>query len=105
MFGFVGAVVFIGVLIYLIVRLLSIAKKCKNEFGALICVGVAGMFVVQSVMNLGMCLALMPVIGITLPFMSYGGSSMLALWMSMGVIHAISAYENRSGKNKIIRYK
>lgn len=105
MFGFVGALVFIVVLICLIVRLLAIAKKCKNEFGALICVGVAGMFVVQSVMNIGMCLALMPVIGITLPFMSYGGSSMLALWMSMGVVHAISAHEDGSRRNKIIRYK
>ena len=92
MFGFVGAVAFLFVLIMLITRILRIAKHSKNYFGSLICVGIAGMFIVQSVMNIGMCLAMFPVIGITLPFMSYGGSSMLALYLSMGFVHAISAH-------------
>ncbi len=93
MFGFVGAVAFLVVLVLLVVRMMKIAGRCRNEFGALICIGVAGMFVVQAVMNIGMCLALLPVIGITLPFMSAGGSSMLALYLAMGMLHAISAYE------------
>jgi rod shape determining protein RodA len=92
MFGFVGAIVFLLILIMLITRILRIAKHSKNYFGSLICVGIAGMFIVQSVMNIGMCLAMFPVIGITLPFMSYGGSSMLALYLSMGFVHAISAH-------------
>ena len=60
------------------------------------------MFIVQSVMNIGMCLAMFPVIGITLPFMSYGGSSMLALYIAMGLVHAISAHSKGvKGKRKI----
>ena len=93
MFGFVGAILFLVVLFALVVRIINIGKNCKDEFGGFICIGIAGMFIVQTVMNLGMCLAMFPVIGITLPFMSYGGSSMLALYLSMGFVHAISAHD------------
>ena len=93
MFGFVGATLFIIVLIVLVFKMIKLAKNCKDDFGALICIGIAGMFIIQSVMNLGMCLAMLPVIGITLPFMSAGGSSMLALYLAMGILHAISAHD------------
>ena len=102
MFGFVGAIIFLIVLFSLVVRIINIGKNSKNEFGGFICIGIAGMFIVQTIMNLGMCLAMFPVIGITLPFMSYGGSSMLALYLSMGFIHAISAHDKGiKGKKKI----
>ena len=93
LFGFVGAVIFLVVLVILVMRMINLAKMCKNEFGMFICIGIAGMFIVQSVLNIGMCLAMLPVIGITLPFMGCGGSSMLALYLAMGFIHAISAHE------------
>lgn len=92
MFGFVGALIYIVLLVALIFRMINIASACKHEFGSFICIGVAAMFIVQSVLNIGMCLAMLPVIGITLPLMSYGGSSMLALYIAMGFIHAISAH-------------
>ncbi len=100
MFGFIGAIVFLIVLLALIVRIINIGKSCKNEFGSFICIGIAAMFIVQSIMNIGMCLAMFPVIGITLPFMSYGGSSMLALYLAMGFVHAISAHEKGFVKAK-----
>ena len=100
MFGFIGALIFLIVLILLIIRLIRIAKHCRNDFGSFICIGIAGMFIVQSVMNIGMCLAMFPVIGITLPFMSYGGSSMLALYIAMGFVHAISAHDKGIKKRK-----
>lgn len=103
MFGFVGAVIFIVVLVLLVIRIINIAKNCRNEFGSFICIGIAGMFIVQSVMNIGMCLAMLPVIGITLPFMSAGGSSMLALWISMGFVHAISAHGKGISRKPKIR--
>ena len=103
MFGFVGAIIFLIVLIAIIVRIINIAKGCKHEFGSFICIGIAGMFIVQSVMNIGMCLAMFPVIGITLPFMSYGGSSMLALYIAMGLVHAISAHSKSVKHRKIIK--
>jgi rod shape determining protein RodA len=103
MFGFVGAVIFLIALVLLVIRMINIAKSCRNDIGSFICVGVAAMFIVQSVLNIGMCLAMLPVIGITLPFMSYGGSSMLALYLAMGFIHAISAHgKSVRSRKKII---
>ncbi|MBO5715385.1 MAG: FtsW/RodA/SpoVE family cell cycle protein [Clostridia bacterium] len=103
MFGFIGALIFLVVLFLLIMRLIRIAKHCRNDFGSFICIGIAGMFIVQSVMNIGMCLAMFPVIGITLPFMSYGGSSMLALYIAMGFVHAISAHDKGFKRKKVVR--
>ena len=113
MFGFFGAVLLLVALILLVMRIINLARSCKNKFGSFICIGIAGMFIVQSVLNIGMCLAILPVIGITLPFMSYGGSSMLALYISMGFVHAISAHERNynfhqnkiKGINKKQRFK
>ena len=104
MFGFFGAIVFIVILVMLVSRMISIARGCKNAFGSFICIGIAGMFIIQSTLNIGMCLAMLPVIGITLPFMSYGGSSMLALYIAMGFVHAISAH-SRGIKGKKIKNK
>ena len=94
-FGFFGALLLIIVLVILVVRIIVIAKNCKKDYGSLICVGVAAMFIVQSVENFGMCLAMLPVIGITLPFMSAGGSSMLALYLAVGMVHSIASYEKQ----------
>ena len=103
MFGFVGAVVFLIVLFSLVVKIINIGRNCRDEFGGFICIGIAGMFIVQTIMNLGMCLAISPVIGITLPFMSYGGSSMLALYISMGFVHAISAHDKGIKMRKTVK--
>jgi rod shape determining protein RodA len=56
-------------------------------------------------MNIGMCLAMFPVIGITLPLMSYGGSSMLAIYIAMGMVHAISAHDKGMKISKRIKKK
>ena len=103
MFGFVGAIVFLIILLLLILRLVKIAKGCNDDFGTLIVVGVASIFIIQSIMNIGMCLAMFPVIGITLPLMSYGGSSMLAIYIAMGLVHAISAHGKGIKRNKIMK--
>lgn len=103
MFGFVGAVIFLIVLFSLVVKIINIGRNCRDEFGGFICIGIAGMFIVQTIMNLGMCLAMSPVIGITLPFMSYGGSSMLALYISMGFVHAISAHDKGIKMRKTVK--
>ncbi len=107
MFGFFGALIFIAILVALVLRMINIAKSCRNEVGSFICIGIAAMFIIQSVINIGMCLAMMPVVGITLPFMSAGGSSMLALYLAVGLVHAISAHERNYVfyKNEIKRIK
>lgn len=89
MFGFVGSVVMILCYIVLIWRIVSIARHTRKDVGAFLCIGVAGVFLAQIIENLGMCLAMLPVVGITLPFMSYGGSSMLTCYMLIGIVHSI----------------
>lgn len=91
-FGFVGGVLVILALGVLVSRILYLAVNLKDDMGRLIAVGVAAMVIVQSIENLGMCLARLPVVGITLPFISYGGSSMLAIYLLFGVLHSVSAY-------------
>jgi rod shape determining protein RodA len=63
--------------------------------GKLICGGIAAIIILQTAENLWMCVAAVPVIGITLPFVSYGGSSMLAMYLIMGLAHSVAAHEKK----------
>lgn len=65
------------------------ASSCDEPFGRLVCVGCAGFVVAQVLVNVGMNLGLVPIIGVTLPFVSYGGSSMLASWIMVGLIVSV----------------
>lgn len=91
-FGFVGGALVILALLLLVLRILYLAMHLKDNTGKLIAVGVGAMLIVQSVENIGMCLAQLPVVGITLPFISYGGSSMLAIYLLFGVLHSVMAH-------------
>ena len=73
----------------IIVRCLATATKAKSRMESYICVGIAGTLIFQSIANIGMCLFVMPVIGLTLPFFSYGGSSILTIFMAMGIVSGI----------------
>jgi rod shape determining protein RodA len=79
----------------MVVRLLYIALKTRDAVGRLICGGIAATIMIQTVENLWMCVAAVPVVGITLPFLSAGGSSMLALYLLMGLAHSVAAHERR----------
>jgi len=92
-FGFVGGALVVIALVVLVVRLLIIALRCRDTVGKLICAGLAAIIIVQSLENLWMCLALVPVVGITLPFMSCGGSSVLSMYILMGLAHCVRARE------------
>ncbi len=89
--GFIGCFFIILLETAIILRLLYIARNATDHMGCFICVGLAAMLFVQAAENIGMCLGLLPVIGITLPFFSYGGSSVLALCMSMGLAMSVNA--------------
>ena len=91
-FGFVGGTLVLIALVLLVFRILYLAMHLKDNTGKLIAVGVGAMLIVQSVENIGMCLAQLPVVGITLPFISYGGSSMLAIYLLFGVLHSVMAH-------------
>lgn len=88
-FGFIGTFLYIAVMIVLVIRIFILAYRSRKNYASLICVGFAAMLIAQMLENIGMCLALLPVIGITLPFFSYGGSSMISMYLCMGVIQSI----------------
>lgn len=87
--GFVGCVAILILYSLLIITLIKIASDCKDKVGSYIVAGVAGMFAFQMFVNIGMTLAIMPVTGIPLPFISYGGSSMLTSMASLGIVQNI----------------
>lgn len=87
--GFIGGALVLLAYALIILRLLRIATSASDRFGSLIAVGVAGLFVFHVIVNVGMTLAVMPVTGLPLPFMSAGGSSMLAMCMALGVAHSV----------------
>lgn len=94
-FGLFGCLVFITLMSVLIIRILYIARKARKNYASTICVGIAAMLIAQSVENIGMCLAFLPVVGITLPFFSYGGSSILASYISMGLVMSIYSHKKK----------
>lgn len=94
-FGFVGGTLVLITLCALIVRIIVIGARCKDFMGRLICFGVSAIFILQTLEAIGMSLAIIPVIGITLPFLSAGGSSTLALYLIIGVVHSVNAQEKK----------
>lgn len=97
-FGLFGAIIYMLLLIVIVVRLIYLAKTSRDAMGSYICAGVIAVIIVQSMENLGMALATLPVIGITLPFMSSGGSSMLAIVALMGLPMSVSMHKNEKFK-------
>ena len=87
--GLFGCLAIMLLLLAIILRILLVARKARTPFYRYVCVGMASILIFQTVINIGMCLFVMPTIGITLPFFSYGGSSVLTLYMAMGVVSGI----------------
>ena len=85
----VGCLAVIALEFLLVYRCFQTARVAKSSMDALICVGFATMLIFQTVENIGMCLFVMPTIGVTLPFFSYGGSSIVTLYAAMGVVSNI----------------
>ena len=84
--GMVGAILVILLLTLIILRCIYIGINARNALGTYICTGVAAMLIFQVFENIGMCLGLFPVTGITLPFFSYGGSSLLTTMLAIGLV-------------------
>lgn len=87
--GMVGCLVIIMLEFLIIYRCFQTARSARSTMDALICVGFASMLIFQVVENIGMCLFVMPVIGLTLPFFSYGGSSIVTLFAAMGIVSGV----------------
>ena len=87
--GLIGCAICILLLVLIMIRCVHVGLKSKNAMNMLVCFGVAGSIFFQTFLNTGMCIGIAPVIGITLPFFSYGGSSMIALFAAMGLVSGI----------------
>jgi rod shape determining protein RodA len=87
--GFVGAIVIVFLLGVVIVRALRIATRADDQFGMLVAAGIAVWFAFQSFVNIGMTIGIMPITGLPLPFLSYGGSAVFADMIAIGVLQAV----------------
>lgn len=87
--GMLGCLLVLVLLAAIVIRCLMTAARARTPMESFICVGVAATLIFQTISNVGMCLFVMPVIGLTLPFFSYGGSSILTLFMGMGLVSGI----------------
>lgn len=92
--GFIGAMIIVIALFLLIYKCFKTAQRADNAFGRYICVGVGAMILFHVFENVGMCIGLMPVTGIPLPFISYGGSSVITYMFAIGLVMSVE-YHNK----------
>ncbi len=88
-FGFIGTLIVLILLVFLIIRCIYIGLHSKDEMGCFICIGIAAMYAFHAFENIFMCIGLMPVTGIPLPFLSYGGSSVLTNFLAIGLVLSV----------------
>lgn len=89
-FGFIGSIIFLLFYIYFIWRGLLVSLRCSSTFGLLTGVGIMGLIAIQAFVNIGGVTRTIPITGVTLPFISYGGSSLLVMMGAMGIVLSIS---------------
>ena len=90
-FGLIGSILLLILLIYFDITLINIAKRCKKSNDKYIITGTIGMLLYQQIQNIGMTIGVLPITGITLPFISYGGSSLLSYLLIIGIILKIDS--------------
>ena len=96
-FGFIGSIILLSIITFFDLRLVRLAIESPNNTNKYIISGIIGMLIYQQLQNIGMTIGLMPITGITLPFISYGGSSLLSYMIMAGIIFNVS--------NENIRYR
>jgi rod shape determining protein RodA len=105
-YGFVGAALVLGLYALLISRTLRILVMAKDLFGSLVAAGAAAMLMFQVFVNVGMTIGIMPITGVTLPLMSYGGSSVITTLLAVGLLQSIyvQARASQALKGRVLRY-
>ena len=93
--GFVGAAGLLVLLSFIVIRIFVVAGRAPDAFGRFVGIGVGTWLAFQVFQNVGMNLGVMPVTGLPLPFVSYGGSSMFASWLAIGIVNAAYAAGQR----------
>src|SRR3712207_6834941 len=90
--GFLGGVALLLLYLFLLIQILKIAEDTEERFGKLICYGIASIFFFHIFINLGMIMGIMPVTGLPLLLMSYGGSSLVFAYMMLGIVQSVKFY-------------
>lgn len=85
-FGFIGAIIVLSLFLILFLRLLNIASTTKDEFFSLVVIGILSVYFTHFLINVGMVIGILPIIGVPLPFVSYGGSSMVVNMLMLGIV-------------------
>lgn len=93
--GVIGAIAVITLLFFLMWRIMEVGVHASSQFNALVCFGVTTMIFTESLFNIGAVLGLLPITGVTLPFISYGGSSLIVLTAGLGIVMNIAANEEK----------
>lgn len=101
--GYVGCAVIILLLVLIIVRCIWVGNRSQEFPRRLICYGAASALIFQTISNVGMCIGTMPVIGLTLPFISYGGSSIVSLYAMLGLVSGVYARPASRSHERYIR--
>ncbi len=95
-FGMIGCLLLLGLLALIVLRCIWVGRHANSPFSAYVAMGAAGMLIAQIAFNVGMCLFVAPVMGLTLPFISYGGSSIVTMFAAMGLVSSIKAQSSPS---------
>lgn len=90
--GFMGAVLTIALLFFIIYRIFIDAHKARDSFGEMLCAGSGAMLIFHAVENIGMCINVLPITGIPLPFFSYGGSNMITSLIAIGIVNSVAMH-------------
>ena len=101
--GFAGCVLLLVLLAVIIARVIYVGTRSQDYMRRLICFGVASALIFQVCSNVGMCIGVTPVIGLTLPFISYGGSSLLSLYAMLGLVSGVYARPAPTSHERYIR--
>lgn len=101
--GFVGCIATIILILLIIIRCVWVGNRSTDYMRKLICYGAASALMFQMIVNIGMCIGVMPVIGLTLPFMSYGGSSLVTLYAMVGLVSGVYARPDAPSHERYIR--
>ena len=99
--GLIGILIVFGIFMFLIMRIYLIGIRAKDPFHSLFCIGIATMMIIQGSINLGGVLGMMPITGVTFPFISYGGSSTIILAVAMGIVSNVYATEEKKKRQLI----
>ncbi|NMO94672.1 putative lipid II flippase FtsW [Paenibacillus lemnae] len=102
-FGFIGTALFLLLYLYFIWRGIIVSLRCSDPFGTLTGIGIMGLIAIQAFVNIGGVTNTIPITGVTLPFISYGGSSLLVMMLSIGILLSISRDSNRPQKEEQVK--